>query len=59
MKFTLKIELGNDAMRSAADVFEAINSHGSTDPSPFEGGEGGAIFDLNGNRVGSWKVTKR
>ena len=30
MKFTLEIELGNDAMQSAQDVFDAIEHYGDT-----------------------------
>ena len=56
MKFRLEIELGNDAMQSAQDVFDAIESHGDTNPTPFKGGESSIIRDVNGNTVGKWEV---
>lgn len=56
MKFTLEIELGNDAMQSAEDVFDAIASFGDTNPTPFSGGESHIIRDRNGNKVGKWEV---
>lgn len=58
MKFTLEIELGNDAMQSAEDVFDAIEHCGDTNPTPFQGGESNIIRDLNGNKVGKWEVTQ-
>ena len=61
MTFTLKIKLGNEAMQTPFDVADALarlsvwiyrnlNDLGS---------ESGNIRDLNGNRVGEWKVTSR
>jgi len=58
MKFTLEIELGNDAMQSAQDVFDAIEHYGDTNPEPFEGGESSIIRDINGNTVGRWDVSE-
>ena len=56
MKFTLEIELGNDAMQTEDDVARAlkevaknIRNHGFDDAT-----EG--IFDLNGNKVGEWRL---
>ena len=65
MKFTLEIELGNEAMQSGQDVADALAKIGM----PYSGvglaqiqgclgeGEGADIHDLNGNTVGSWEVT--
>jgi len=54
-KFTLEIELGNDAMSSPRDVSKALEEiardlrrNGFCD----EGG--GVIRDVNGNKVGTW-----
>ena len=58
MKFTLEIELGNDAMQSAANVFDAIEHCGDTNEAPFVGGETGIIRDFNGNTVGGWEVKR-
>lgn len=58
MKFQLEIELGNDAMQSAQDVFDAIQHYGDTNPEPFKGGESSNIRDLNGNKVGKWEVVE-
>ena len=61
MKFTLEIELGNEAMRDSHDVSEALlglrtKFHGR--PSYFDGGnDEGTIYDENGNTVGKWEVT--
>lgn len=63
MKFTLEIELGNDAMQSLADVRGAL-SMVSEKLKKFDGlcadeciGESAYISDCNGNAVGSWEVT--
>ncbi len=59
MTFTLKIELGNDAMQTPADVWEAIgqmlkhDTFESVDPWSEDKGR---IMDINGNSVGSWEV---
>lgn len=61
MQFTLTIELGNDAIQSAADVATALERVATTlrgrsgreelallgDPNP--------IRDINGNTVGTWR----
>lgn len=60
MRFTLEIELGNDAMRTPADLAGALqdlagdleNAPG-TEPAP----SAGVIRDMNGNRVGHWQVS--
>ena len=43
MKFTLTIELGNDAMRPRAHIAEALRN---------------IAAKLNGNRVGQWEVSQ-
>lgn len=64
MKFTLTIDLGNEAMRSGADVANVLgklarrielreDGYGdSLTPNGFV-----AIFDANGNTIGQWRVT--
>jgi hypothetical protein len=62
MKFTLEIELGNDAMQSWQDIRDALkavivktgdklNCHAT----PTEH-DGTVIFDENGNIVGKWEI---
>jgi hypothetical protein len=57
--FTLKIELGNEAMQTGTDVSEALQRLSSK---LYDYGDledcSGVIMDLNGNRVGSWKVVE-
>jgi hypothetical protein len=56
-KFTLTIELGNDAMRSEAHVVKALQEVAKTirqSPHTVKN-EGGRIRDINGNTVGSWQ----
>lgn len=58
-KFKLEIELGNDAMRKTWEVGDAIESamaHQATDR--LKVGDTGRIMDINGNKVGSWKVVE-
>jgi hypothetical protein len=61
MKFTLEIELGNDAMRTPWDVAGALSSavmalqDNSRD---LADGENGILRDFNGNTVGGWKVSE-
>ena len=63
MRFTLTIDLGNDAMQAPSDVVDALHALGDrllqdgypdkwADPSE----EGGPIRDCNGNTVGKWEV---
>jgi len=63
MKFTLQIELGNDAMQTYTDIRKAIQ-HALTgeriymdaqDELPHSS-DGGEIMDVNGNGVGHWTV---
>ena len=61
MKFTLEIELENEAMQSLEDVMDALyrlsryrrewpECHASV-------GHNGLISDVNGNTVGKWEIT--
>ena len=55
MEFHMVIVLGNDAMKTAEDVVDAVRS--VTDSVAFTGlriGDSGAIRDANGNVVGHW-----
>lgn len=60
-RFTLELELGNDAMKSAADIAEALlktAAHvveviGDKDPKP---AHSRSIHDVNGNTVGAWNI---
>ena len=56
--FTMKIEFGNEAMQSLADVAQATSrifadfanrTEEATD-------DAGRIYDYNGNKVGTWSV---
>lgn len=54
--FVLKITLGNDAMKSADDIAEALRNAALRisyigDCSTF-----GVVHDLNGNTVGGWEI---
>lgn len=61
MKLEITIMLGNDAMETAADVSHSIQKALAADSQSLfdalRAGEGGAIFDGNGNRVGAWAVS--
>jgi hypothetical protein len=55
MQFTLKIKLGNDAMKTRFDIANALNRValnvvGAVDTAK--------IYDANGNAVGEWKLSK-
>ena len=59
MKFTLTIELGNDAMQTRADIEEALRKLGQnlrhmSDPPEID--DEGGILDINGNNVGAWSI---
>lgn len=60
MKFRLEIELGNDAMRTGADVADALRGVAhridSLSETPKEMGPAGMVYDANGNAVGDWVV---
>lgn len=68
MKFTLEIELGNDAMQTYHDLRKALEYARKTmvpdSPAMMRShsekprvGEGTGILDMNGNTVGKWEVT--
>jgi len=65
MKFTIEIELGNDAMQSYQDVRDALkqvickvgSAVYSRSGTPSEG-DGSKIMDENGNSVGKWEVSR-
>lgn len=57
MKFTLKIESGNEGMSDPLDVVRAIRhiadkieEHSPTWKAA------GYVFDVNGNKVGTWEI---
>lgn len=52
--FTLTILLGNDAMQTAEDVAEALERTAHQLRHLQHGDYG--IFDLNGNKAGSWAM---
>ena len=63
MKFTVEIELGNDAMQTYQDIRDALKeiilsagSCASSHAQPTHG-DGAKVRDENGNTVGSWGVT--
>ena len=62
MKFTLEIQLGNDAMQNGADVAELLRKVAARiESNPFDsynddGEFGGVLKDRNGNTVGKWEV---
>lgn len=51
MKFTLEIEMGNEAMRSPEDVAKALRNVAHRLPGAMDAGY---ILDENGNNVGEW-----
>ena len=65
MKFTLEIELGNDAMQTYGDIAKALTHVKTKLAFDSERGinakanrvDGAKIMDVNGNTVGSWEVT--
>ena len=61
MTIAIEIELGNDAMRTARDVVDALTlSFAKTTSVPlFDAlpvGASGVVADRNGNTVGRWSV---
>ena len=59
MKFTLEIELGNDAMQTGADVIKAIRESLKDEESlPLDIGTAGSLWDENGNTVGKYEVRR-
>jgi len=66
MKFTLEIELGNDAMQTAEDIAHALQDVakglmtygiGGRSRYPITKVDGRKIMDVNGNSVGKWEVS--
>lgn len=51
-KFTLTIDLGNDAMCSTGDIAEALRN--VADRLELYAEDSGIIRDENGNKVGTW-----
>lgn len=66
LKFTLSIELGNDAMQTPGDIAEALRkvaahltNPGNWEQGPVETTSGSiCIMDTNGNGVGQFRVTQ-
>ena len=57
MKFTLEIELGNDAMRTARDLAETlIETDNKIRALGVKKANGSKIMDANGNSVGYWDL---
>lgn len=57
MKFTLEINLGNDAMKDSQDLAKALHRIArkiDIEGINFEAVGGGYIFDDNGNEVGTF-----
>lgn len=66
MKFTLEIELGNDAMRKPSHIAKALDDVATALRDKIAMGQAigafgsntdGRIRDANGNTVGKWEVT--
>lgn len=61
MKFTLTIDLGNDAMQTSDDIGKALADISKTMRGDHTKvlhieGQGAKIRDVNGNTVGEWRV---
>jgi hypothetical protein len=66
MRFTLEIQLGNDAMQTTRDLQRALqdlardfrndNLWDTNAPLTRELADDGRIYDENGNRVGRWEI---
>lgn len=60
MKLVIEVELGNDAMQTAADAGYAINrallKQAASAIDPLNEHEVGTVRDGNGNTVGKWEV---
>lgn len=64
--FEVSVRMENDAMQSLVDVagrlVASMNTFGRAErgtTAPVEAGDGGTIYDANGNLVGDWKVVER
>jgi hypothetical protein len=59
MKFTLEIEMGNDAMQTGADVIKSIReSLKGEEELEFDRPVSGRLWDKNGNLVGKWEASE-
>lgn len=61
MRFTLEIEMGNDAMQTYADIAYAVRRvfpDFANRPEEVDEDENGNLYDMNGNRVGSWSISE-
>jgi hypothetical protein len=59
-KFSLEIEMGNEAMQSYADIAQAVRrifADFANRPEEVDEGENGNVYDLNGNKVGTWEIS--
>ena len=56
MNFTLKIDLGNDAMTTRGDVVNALKRSIAVGDADLKTGDGGIVRDDNGNTIGRWEV---
>ena len=60
MKFRLTIELGNDVMQTGTDVARVLEKVANflTSYEALQPDLSNNLRDLNGNKVGEWKVTR-
>ena len=58
MRFTLDIQMGNDAMQTYADIAAAVQRIFSDFARQHKNVEdnAGRIYDANGNKVGTWSI---
>ena len=62
MKFTLEIEMGNEAMQTVGDLSRALKmtavcvSDAADLKDRRHGANEGGIRDANGNKVGTWRI---
>jgi hypothetical protein len=57
-KFSLEIEMGNEAMQSYADIAQAVRrifADFANRPELLQD-DSGRIYDANGNKVGTWSA---
>jgi hypothetical protein len=57
MTFKLEIRLGND-VQTGADILQILHTTDVSIPEELSVGDNGNIRDLNGNKVGEWKITR-
>jgi hypothetical protein len=61
MRFTLEIEMGNEAMLTYADIAFAVRRifpDFANRSEEVDEDENGNLYDANGNKVGTWAVTE-